>query len=106
MSLPEIVSADEWVAARTALLEREKELTRARDALSADRRRLPMVRSGEGLPLGGPRARSRLDGLFDGAPAARRRALHVRPLLGGRLPELLGRRRRGLRGPPPPPSGP
>src|SRR3954454_14240847 len=44
MSLPEIVPADEWVAARTRLLEREKELTRARDALSADRRRLPMVR--------------------------------------------------------------
>ncbi|WP_181779966.1 DUF899 domain-containing protein [Pseudonocardia pini] len=43
MTLPEIVSREEWTAERTALLEREKELTRARDALSADRRRLPMV---------------------------------------------------------------
>ena len=44
MALPEIVSRDEWTAARVALLEREKRLTRERDALSADRRRLPMVR--------------------------------------------------------------
>ena len=43
MSLPEIVTRDEWLAARTALLEQEKELTRRRDALSAERRRLPMV---------------------------------------------------------------
>ncbi|GAA1841858.1 DUF899 domain-containing protein [Pseudonocardia ailaonensis] len=47
MTLPEIVSREEWTAARTALLEREKELTRARDALSADRRRLPMVEIGK-----------------------------------------------------------
>ena len=31
MSLPEIVTRDEWLAARTALLEQEKELTRRRD---------------------------------------------------------------------------
>lgn len=43
MALPEIVSREEWTKARKALLEREKELTRARDALVADRRRLPMV---------------------------------------------------------------
>ena len=35
MSLPEIVTRDEWLAARTALLEQEKALTRRRDALSA-----------------------------------------------------------------------
>ena len=40
MSLPEIATREEWIAARTQLLEREKELTRARDALIADRRRL------------------------------------------------------------------
>jgi len=44
MSLPEIVSREEWLAARTQLLVREKELARQRDALNADRRRLPMVR--------------------------------------------------------------
>lgn len=43
MSLPDVVSREEWTRARVALLEREKQLTRARDALSAERRRLPMV---------------------------------------------------------------
>ena len=43
MSLPEIVSRDEWLHARVALLEQEKALTKARDALAAERRRLPMV---------------------------------------------------------------
>ena len=43
MSLPEIVTRDEWIRARVALLEREKALTRARDELAAERRRLPMV---------------------------------------------------------------
>jgi predicted dithiol-disulfide oxidoreductase (DUF899 family) len=67
MSLPEIVSADEWVAARTALLEREKELTRARDALSADRRRLPMVRIEKDYRFEGPDGDVGLADLFDGA---------------------------------------
>ena len=44
MSLPDVVSREEWLAARKRLLVREKELTRQRDALNADRRRLPMVR--------------------------------------------------------------
>src|ERR1700683_5341312 len=43
MSLPEIVSRKEWIRARVALLEREKVLTRARDELAVERRRLPMV---------------------------------------------------------------
>lgn len=43
MSLPEVVSHEAWLEARKRLLAREKELTRARDALSAERRRLPMV---------------------------------------------------------------
>src|ERR1035441_8942103 len=42
MSLPEIVSSEEWIRARVDLLEREKALTKARDALAAERRRLPM----------------------------------------------------------------
>ena len=44
MNLPDIVSRDAWVAARKALLLKEKEATRARDALNAERRRLPMVK--------------------------------------------------------------
>ena len=43
MALPDVVSREEWLAARTRLLAAEKEATRARDALNADRRRLPMV---------------------------------------------------------------
>ncbi|MEW2164109.1 DUF899 domain-containing protein [Streptomyces sp. NPDC007084] len=43
MTLPEIVSRDEWHAAREELLVREKAATRARDALNAARRGLPMV---------------------------------------------------------------
>jgi len=43
MSLPEIVSREQWTRARTRLLEREKALTRARDDVAAERRRLPMV---------------------------------------------------------------
>ena len=41
--LPDVVSPAEWRAARAELLEKEKELTRARDAVAAERRRLPMV---------------------------------------------------------------
>jgi len=43
MSLPSIVSREEWTRVRVALLEREKALTKARDGLAAERRRLPMV---------------------------------------------------------------
>lgn len=43
MSLPEIVSREEWTHARVALLAQEKALTTTRDALAAVRRRLPMV---------------------------------------------------------------
>ena len=42
--LPRVASREEWLAARLDLLRKEKELTRARDALSAERRRLPMVK--------------------------------------------------------------
>ena len=41
MNAPPIVSPDEWEAARQQLLVKEKELTRARDALAAERRRMP-----------------------------------------------------------------
>jgi predicted dithiol-disulfide oxidoreductase (DUF899 family) len=43
MSLPEIVSRAQWRAARGELLVKEKAATRARDALNAERRGLPMV---------------------------------------------------------------
>ena len=43
VSRPPVVSAEQWQAASAALLAKEKELTRALDALAAERRRLPMV---------------------------------------------------------------
>ena len=41
---PKIVSRDEWLLARRKLLEREKQLTRERDAVAAERRRLPWMK--------------------------------------------------------------
>jgi hypothetical protein len=41
---PDIVTPEQWRAAREALLEQEKAHTRARDALAAERRRMPMIR--------------------------------------------------------------
>ena len=43
MNLPTVVSRSEWESARAELLAKEKEATRARDALAAERRRMPMV---------------------------------------------------------------
>lgn len=64
MSLPEIVSREEWLAARKQLLAREKELTRHQDALNAERRRLPMVRVGKGYVFEGEAGATSLTGLF------------------------------------------
>jgi predicted dithiol-disulfide oxidoreductase (DUF899 family) len=66
MSLPEIVPTEEWTAARVALLAREKELTRQRDALNADRRRLPMVSIDKDYTFEGERGPVRLADLFEG----------------------------------------
>src|SRR5688572_1571785 len=42
-ALPPIVSAKDWAAAHEAMLIKEKAMTRARDALAAERRRMPMT---------------------------------------------------------------
>lgn len=60
------MSRDEWLVARKDLLVREKELTRARDRLSADRRRLPMVEIEKDYVLTGPDGDARLLDLFEG----------------------------------------
>ena len=65
MSLPEIVSAAEWREARVALLEKEKAMTRARDELSAERRRLPMVEITKDYRFEGPRGEVGLLDLFE-----------------------------------------
>ena len=66
MSLPQVATYDEWRAARKALLAREKELTRQRDALNADRRRLPMVRIEKDYVFDGPAGKVRLLDMFQG----------------------------------------
>lgn len=66
MALPEVVSREEWLAARKALLVREKEATRARDALNADRRRLPMVRIEDDYVFEGAEGKVGLADLFHG----------------------------------------
>jgi hypothetical protein len=43
MTLPKIVSQDEWTAARRTLLEKEKDFTRQRDRLNTERRELPTI---------------------------------------------------------------
>jgi predicted dithiol-disulfide oxidoreductase (DUF899 family) len=68
MSLPEIVSHQEWLAARRELLTREKEHTRARDALNTARRELPMVRIDKEYLFDGPGGAVRLVDLFEGRP--------------------------------------
>jgi predicted dithiol-disulfide oxidoreductase (DUF899 family) len=66
MSLPEISTRDRWTAARKELLQAEKELTRRRDALNAQRRRLPMVEIEKDYVFDGPDGQARLVDLFDG----------------------------------------
>ncbi len=64
--LPDVVSPDEWFAARRELLAKEKELTRARDLLNAARRRLPMVRIDKQYIFDGPDGPASLVDLFEG----------------------------------------
>jgi predicted dithiol-disulfide oxidoreductase (DUF899 family) len=66
MSLPEVVSRDEWLVARKELLAKEKALTRQRDALSAERRMLPMVRVDKEYVFEGPDGKATLLDMFEG----------------------------------------
>jgi predicted dithiol-disulfide oxidoreductase (DUF899 family) len=66
MSLPKIATREEWLAARTDLLAEEKDLTRRRDALSAERRNLPMVEIGKDYVLEGTDGEARLIDMFEG----------------------------------------
>src|SRR4051794_13115388 len=68
MSLPKIVSRDEWLTARTTLLAKEKELTRQRDALNIERRNLPMVEIEKDYTFEGPNGTVPLGDLFEGRP--------------------------------------
>jgi predicted dithiol-disulfide oxidoreductase (DUF899 family) len=63
---PPIVSRQEWEAARQQLLVKEKSLTRARDALAAERRRMPWIAVETKYPFDGPEGKVSLLDLFQG----------------------------------------
>ena len=66
MKTPSIVTPQEWEAARQELLVKEKELTRARDALAAERRRMPRLAVDKAYSFDGPTGQASLLDLFDG----------------------------------------
>lgn len=66
MALPEVTTRREWLQARKELLEREKEFTRTKDRLNADRRRLPMVRISTDYRFTGPDGEVGFAELFEG----------------------------------------
>lgn len=66
MQTPPVVSSQEWDAAREQLLVKEKAHTRARDALAAERRRMPWLAVEKAYEFDGPDGRVNLLDLFDG----------------------------------------
>jgi predicted dithiol-disulfide oxidoreductase (DUF899 family) len=66
MSTPAVVTPQEWEQARQRLLVTEKELTRARDALAAQRRRMPWMAVDKQYQFDGPQGQVSLLDLFDG----------------------------------------
>ena len=66
MKPPRIVSPKEWEAARQQLFVKEKELTHARDALAAERRRMPWLAVEKKYEFEGPKGKASLLDLFDG----------------------------------------
>jgi predicted dithiol-disulfide oxidoreductase (DUF899 family) len=72
MEKHKVVSQDEWIEARKRFLAKEKEFTKARDALSRERRELPWVRVEKQYAFDGPNGKETLSDLF-----AQRRQLIV-----------------------------
>src|ERR1700742_3086467 len=68
MQSHKIVSREEWIEARKAHMVHEKELTRLREELSEERRRLPWVRVDKQYVFDGPNGKVGLAGLFKGRP--------------------------------------
>jgi Bacterial protein of unknown function (DUF899) len=66
MNTPPIVSPEAWEAARLEMLVKEKALTRARDRLAAERRRMPWLAVEKTYEFEGPRGESSLLDLFEG----------------------------------------
>jgi predicted dithiol-disulfide oxidoreductase (DUF899 family) len=66
MNTPQIVSPEEWESARQDMLVKEKEFTRARDRLAAERRRMPWSAVDKEYEFAGPEGNASLLDLFDG----------------------------------------
>jgi len=66
MKTPAVVSPQEWRNARDKLLVKEKDLFRARDALAAERRRMPWMAVHKDYSFDGPNGRVSLDDIFEG----------------------------------------
>jgi predicted dithiol-disulfide oxidoreductase (DUF899 family) len=66
VTIPNVVSRAEWLAARREFLIKEKDFTRARDALSSQRRTLPMVAIDKEYAFAGPKGTLGLLDLFEG----------------------------------------
>ena len=66
MKHPPIASQEEWEARRQQLLEKEKAFTRSRDALAAERRRIPWVAVDKKYEYDGPQGKVSLLDLFEG----------------------------------------
>ena len=66
MEKPDVVTAEEWEAARRELLPKEKELTRLRDAVAARRRRMPWLAVEKAYRFDGPAGPASLLDLFEG----------------------------------------
>ena len=67
MNTPSIVSRQDWEAAREQLLVKEKAVMRARDALAAERRRMPWMAVEKAYEFVGPAGKASLLDLFEGA---------------------------------------
>jgi len=63
---PKVVPGKEWLAARKRLLAEEKQLTRERDAIAAERRQLPWVKVEKNHEFDSPNGTKTLADLFDG----------------------------------------
>ena len=96
MSLPDIATRDEWLAARTALLAEEKALTHQRDRLNTKRRELPMVEVTKDYAFEGPDGTVGLLELFEGRQQLIVYDFMFHPEWDDGLPELHGRRGRGV----------
>ena len=81
MNMPAIVSPQAWETARQEMLVKEKALVRARDALAAERRRMPWMAVEKAYAFESPRGKVSLLDLFEGRKQLRsdddQRAWHV-----------------------------